>query len=306
MNIKDWGTYTNGNYKVSINLKDGTKIKYSDEDVLIPSTVDNFDLKITNQCDMNCPFCHEASTENGKHGDIMHLKFIENLHPYTEVAIGGGNPLCHPDLVPFLERCKNLKLIPSITVNQSHFEKDQGLIQSLVSNQLIYGLGVSLVYPSPQFLDMLRNYPNAVLHIINGVITEEQFNKLLNRDLKILILGYKKVRKGERLYNNVRSTIDERQQFLKEALPFVLNNNSFKVISFDNLALQQLDIKSLLSEEQWKIFYQGDDGLEGQFNSASMFVDAVTQQFAKNSCDLTRYPIRDTIEEMFQFLCRCS
>ena len=67
--------------------------------------------------------CHENSVPNGKHGDLFEPSFLDTLHPYTEIAIGGGNPLEHPDLYKFLQLCKERKFIPSMTVNQIHFEK---------------------------------------------------------------------------------------------------------------------------------------------------------------------------------------
>ena len=41
-----------------------------------------------------------------KIGDILNYKFMETLHKYQEVALGGGNVLEHPDLIPFLEKLK--------------------------------------------------------------------------------------------------------------------------------------------------------------------------------------------------------
>ena len=137
------GEYINGNYTVKI-YDDGTKIRFNDEDSLIPSTVESMDIKITNKCDMGCSMCHENSTVDGLHGDIMSHSFIDNLHPWTELAIGGGNPLEHPDFIPFLEKCKNLNLIPSVTVNQHHFMKNFDLLKELTDSKMIYGLGISL------------------------------------------------------------------------------------------------------------------------------------------------------------------
>ena len=99
--MKLLGTYQNGNYTVKI-YDNGTKIRENDLDFFEPDTVESMDIKITNSCDKMCPFCHEASTPDGKHGDILNLPFLDTLHPYTELAIGGGNPLSHPDLIPFL------------------------------------------------------------------------------------------------------------------------------------------------------------------------------------------------------------
>ena len=95
------GRYTNGNYNVSI-FEDGTKIRENELDSLDPNFPENIDLKITDFCDAGCLYCHENSTKNGLHGDLD-VAFIETLKPYTELAIGGGNPLDHPSLVPFLE-----------------------------------------------------------------------------------------------------------------------------------------------------------------------------------------------------------
>ena len=124
--------YKNGNYNVHIDLDNGTKIRENNLDFFKPDYPESMDIKITNMCDMGCAFCHENSTEYGEHGDIMNLKFIDSLQPYTELAIGGGNPLAHPDLLPFLKKCKELKLIPSMTVNQIHFHQNIDFIRSWV------------------------------------------------------------------------------------------------------------------------------------------------------------------------------
>lgn len=46
----------------------------------------------------------------------------------------------------------------------------------------------------------------------------------------------------------------------------------------------------------------GDDGRDGAFTSASMYIDAVEGKFAKNSCCTDRYDITSDIKEMFQYL----
>lgn len=86
--MKLLGTYKNGNYITSI-FNDGTKIRTTNDDEFIAAFPENIDCKITNYCDKGCPMCHENSTVNGKHGDILNVKFIKSLHPYTEMAIGG-------------------------------------------------------------------------------------------------------------------------------------------------------------------------------------------------------------------------
>ena len=101
----NWVKYKNGNYNVILNLDNGTKIRETidpEATAFIPETIESFDCKITNCCDMGCKMCHENSVPNGKHGDLFVPSFLDTLHPYTEIAIGGGNPLEHPDLYKFL------------------------------------------------------------------------------------------------------------------------------------------------------------------------------------------------------------
>lgn len=300
--METWVSYTNGNYTVRLNTKNGTKIRENNLDFFEPSTVESMDLKITNCCDMGCPMCHENSYPDGKHADLFAPSFLDTLHPYTEIAIGGGNPLSHPNLLKFLLKCKEKQWIPSMTVNQIHFEKNFEFIKQLADSELIYGLGISLVSVTPQFIDKVKQIPNAVIHVIAGIVHEFQLTQLKDNNLKILILGYKLVRRGKDNYVQNGRHITENHNELRDMLPRMLKDKWFQVVSFDNLALNQLDVKHLLSEEDWNRFYMGDDGIDGSMTSASMFIDLVERKYSKNSCDLNRYDLKSTIEEMYGHL----
>lgn len=307
---RNWVSYKNGNYTVSLNIFTGTKIRQNNLDYFEPDTVESMDIKITNKCggdgyaNMHCAFCHEGSSPFGKHGDILSPSFLDNLHPYTELAIGGGNPLQHPDLDEFLKRCKERKHIPNMTVNQRHFMYEFDRIFNYYKNRLIYGIGISLVEVTDEFIEMAKKIPTAVIHVINGIITEVELRKLKDNGLKVLVLGYKEVRRGVKLYEKDSDRIELRKQILKNLLPTIIEEGWFKVISFDNLALKQLDVKSHMSQEEWNRFFMGDDGLDGEQTSATFFVDLVERKFAKNSCAPLdqRYDLMDTAEDMLKFL----
>lgn len=290
------GKVKNGNY-FKILCSDGTLIKFNHEDKLIPEYPDSMDVKITNKCDKGCIFCHENSKSNGEHGDIMNAKFIETLLPYTELAIGGGNPLEHPDLEAFLEKCKSLKLIPNMTVNQVHFMKDYDRITKLVQNKLIYGLGVSLTDSEEKgFIDRVKAIPNAVIHVINGYHKIDEIEKLYDHDLKILILGYKIFRRGKDLIEGNdfnRRLITSRMQDWHDALPEITKH--FNVVSFDNLALKQLNPKRLLTDDEWNQSYMGEDG------QMTMFIDLVKNTYSTSSTtpEEERKPLLDDIKPMF-------
>lgn len=287
------GVYKNGNMRTCI-FSDGTKIRETEDDEFIPDFAENMDIKISNYCDMGCKFCHEGSTKNGKHGDILNHKFVETLHPYQEVALGGGDATSHPDLIPFLHKLKDRKVIVNMTVNQRHFEQKQELIKKLVDEKLIYGLGVSLVNPTDEFISLIRQYPNAVIHVINGVLKPSDIAALSNKNLKMLILGYKQLRRGNEWYSEDHENIIVKQMWLKENLGGIINN--FKVVSFDNLAIEQLEVQRLMSQEEWDEFYMGDDG------SMTYYIDMVEQKFARSStADFDkRYDLLDSVDEMFK------
>lgn len=287
------GRYKNGNFHVAI-FDDGTKIRETNDEEFTPDFAENMDIKICNVCDVLCPFCHEGSTKNGKLGDILNEKFIDTLHPYQEVAIGGGDITSHPDLIPFLQKLKEKKVIANITVNQVHFERKQELIKKLVDEKLIYGLGVSLVNPTEHFLKLIKQYPNAVIHVINGILSESDVEKLQNNDLKMLILGYKHLRRGNEYFEADQTEIENKQCWLYENLESLVDK--FKVVSFDNLAIEQLQVKRLLSQEEWDEFYMGDD------SEFTYYIDMVERRFAKSSTAPMnqRYDLLDSVDDMFE------
>lgn len=298
MNKQRFITYKNGNCMTSIDLNDGTKI----HETIDPNATEfNFefsescDFNITDKCDGGCPWCYQNCTNNSKHGDIMNLKFLDTLHPYTELAIN-GNDLTHPDLVQFLEKMKNNNIIISMTVNQKHFELKENFIKELLDKKLIKGLGVSLVDPTQEFISKIQQYPTAVIHTIAGIVTNKELDILSNNNLKVLILGYKEVKRGKTYFENEenRESIISNINLLKNSLTDYFNK--FNVVSFDNLALDQLDIKSLLTNNQWDEFYQGKDG------SHTFYIDGVKEQFARTSMSEQRYDLLDNINDMFEII----
>lgn len=287
------GMYKNGNTINKI-FSDGTRICETEDDEFRFDFARNMDIKITNACSMGCKFCHEGSVPYGKHGDILNEKFIETLHPYQEVAIGGGNVLEHPNLISFLEKLKKLKVITNITLNQIHFEQNIELVDMLFREKLIYGLGVSLVKPTKEFIEKVKKYSNVVIHVINGVLSPSDVYALENNNLKLLILGYKHLRRGNDYYESDMPDIKSKQHWLYGNLEFMLKG--FKVISFDNLAIEQLNVERLLSNKEWDEFYQGNDG------TSTYYIDMVERKFARSStADFDkRYDLMDSVDDMFQ------
>ena len=287
--------YKNGNANIFI-YEEGTRvIAWPDEEELKLNFPVSMDFKITNWCDENCPMCHEMSNPEGKHGDIMNLEFINHLHAGIEIALGGGKVTSHPDLIPFLKKLKSLGIIPSITVHQNEYALNKDLIKSLIEDKLIYGLGVSYSHQNLALWDEIFSYPNAVAHVIAGYHNNDVFNYLTKYpNAKILILGYKHWGRGAKYNLGQDTTIKNNIEDLKENLFSYVKN--CKVVSFDNLAIEQLDIRNKVGEKYWEEFYQGDDG------TMTMYVDGVKEEFARTSISPRRYKLKDTIEEMFKII----
>ena len=294
--MKILGSYKNNDYTCTM-FSDGTKIRWNDKDSFNPVKPESIDLKITNRCDMACSMCHENSTPDGKHGDILNLPFIDTMFPYSEVAIGGGNPLTHPDLIEFLEHLKERKILASMTVNQMHFMHNIDFLKELTDKKLIYGLGISYIGGRHKnCIEAIKQFPNAVVHVINGIVHMDSLEALANNDLKILVLGYKDFRRGKVLYDECGEQIECLKSQFYDMLPKIVNDGWFKCISFDNLAIKQLEPKRLMSEEDWSQFYMGSDG------EYTMYVDAVNRQFAKSSVSTERYDLMDDIADMFKIV----
>lgn len=295
-----WAFYRNGNTVVSLNLKTGTKIRETQDDEFKPAFAENLDVKITDACDCGCPMCYEGSTPDGKHSDIMNQKWLDTLHPYQEIALGGGNVLEYPDLVLLLHKLKNKNVIANLTVNQKHFLKDFDLIKQLYDEGLVHGIGVSLVSPTEELIEKVRQIPTVVIHTIAGVTPLGHYLALRNKKLKILILGYKDLRRGLEYRMDEGQKIDVIQKSLRQNLHQNLKDwkKSFATISFDNLALTQLRMKEVLSKDEWERFYQGEEG------SQTFYIDAVKGTFSESSVAPMneRYELLDSVDEMFKVI----
>lgn len=293
-NSKILAHYKNGNYMVTI-YDDGTKRRKNDLDFFEADRPESIDCKISNRCPYGCPECHEMSTPDGILGDIMNEPFIDKLHAGMEMAIGGGAVTAHPDLVPFLTKLKQKGVLPSITVNQREYKEHKEMIDNLVNQKLIYGLGVSFTNKDDEFWkEITSKNKNVVVHLIAGYHDLDVFNYLTRFSCKILILGFKNWGRGQKFLERFNKDISHNIEELKANLPTYIN--TFPVVSFDNLAIGQLHVKELLNKEEWNRFYQGDDGTH------TMYVDLVKRQFAKTSTSPTRYDLLDDLDDMFKII----
>ena len=294
--MKRLATYQNGNTTTTI-YDDGTKTHFTMDDEFEFEFPESHDISISQCCDNGCEWCYYGCSPTGKHGKLTGWKFFDSMRPYTEIAINLQNPI--PDeLTKFLIEMKKRKVIVNATINQNHFMKNglRQYLKYLVINNLIKGIGISLTNPKQDgFIESVKMYPNAVIHVIAGVTPWEDIQYLMGRGLKLLILGYKKTGRGKKYYDSLFIPIITQMKYLEGGLDEVING--FKVVSFDNLAIEQLHIKDRLTDKEWNMFYGGDDG------TVTFFIDLVKGVFARSSLSQIVYPIGDkSIDEMFEII----
>lgn len=282
--------YKNGNYDVIL-LEDGTKIRYNKLDNLTPSFAESIDCTITTKCDGGCEYCYLECNNNGVHADL-NQPFFDTLHKGQELALN-GNDLTHPELVGFLTRMKEKGVICNLTVNQKHFLRYPNHLKALVDADLIHGIGVSLTNSNDTRLyKELERFPNAVIHTIDGLLTKEDIDNMSDKDIKMLILGYKIIGRGVDYWREHVIDIRRNIKYLGDNIDEIVKH--FAVVSFDNLSLQHFDMKSKLSEKEWDALYMGD---EGQY---TFFIDTVNKKFAVSSLTEEKYDLMDSVDDMFK------
>lgn len=272
--------YRNGNASVWLDLQDGTRIiEYPDNEPLTLDTPLNIDIRVSTQCpygynvetkQSTCAFCHESALVNGvecHYGVLQQVLTDAKLPRGTEIALGVNQ--ITDDLMQFVKNLWKLGLVVNITMNERYILEfgDTRLKQLL---PYVYGLGIS--YRSLQgclsLPDWIANYSHTVIHVINGIDDFDDVKELGVKYRKLLILG-------EKDFGFNRGKVDLNTQQHKQWKSNVMQlTKIFDIVSFDNLGLQQLEIRGKITDEEYKSFYQGEH---------SMYINAVEQYFAPSS-----------------------
>ena len=136
-------SYINGNYKVYL-LNDGTKIRHSEYNVLIPDRVESMDVTITEKCNMGCPFCFVPGTNVlTDKGNIP----IENIQ-INDKVISFNNTTYNTELKNVDQLHKNMYNGDMIVI-----EIDDNHIIKCTPNHLIYTLNRGYIEASKLQLD---------------------------------------------------------------------------------------------------------------------------------------------------------
>lgn len=281
--------YKNGNSEVTLHCDGTREISFPDSGMVLDFPL-NVDVRVSTECSFGksektglaiCSFCHESAVQNGLDGDFNKLKTVcSQLLVGTEIAIGCNN--LNLKMMDFLKWAKSKGFICNLTVNQGHIKRDLLNLRECISDKLIRGLGVSY---RPDFSFNLPKeiieYENTVFHVIAGIDSVDDVELLGSNGVKkILILGEKDFGFNFGMVcTDSKSHINWRQR-LRGLIDF------FDVVSFDNLALEQLMVSRFLSNHQWSKFYQGEH---------SFYIDLPSELFKRSSRCLDGVSMSDFI-----------
>jgi len=288
--------YNNGNAVISIDTDGSRVIEY--ENTLSLDYPLNIDIRVSTQCSFGqrpdgtyvlCNFCHESAKTDGKECDYDGLRDkLTGLPKGIELAIGANQ--FTSGLYEFILWCSLQDYVVNLTVNQGHLKRDSEGLRHAIECGFIKGLGVSyrssLKWDVPQFI---LDYENTVFHVIAGIDSFHEVESLAEKGVKkILVLG-------EKDFGFNHGKVDLTTRTHKEWLWWVRNMfNVFDVVSFDNLALEQLKINRFFTDKNWGVFNQGEH---------SFYINAVDKYFAPSS----RNPIKSnwdicSVPEYFKLL----
>jgi len=282
--------YKNGDMSVSIDLATGTRLIETDVVNGKPEFPYNVDIRTSTECSFGeganskvaCSFCHESAKVNGSECDYNELlDILVQLPKGSEVAVG-VNRLTSP-MVEFLVGLKVLGFIASVTVNQGHLWRDNWKDNL----ELVYGFGVSYrkwVKPIPT---EILQHNNTVIHVIAGIDDVDDVLQIPAK--KVLVLGEKDF--GFNL-GKVNTKSDLHKSWYRKLYKLF---DKFEVVSFDNLALEQLNVKRFYKDSVWKTLYQGEK---------SLYIDGPARVFRRSSRGGPEESFdRTTIKEFFTKHC---
>jgi radical SAM protein with 4Fe4S-binding SPASM domain len=106
------------------------------------------DFQITRRCRMGCPHCYASSDPAGGHVTFAEIaRVLEEVSGEggCQLALGGGEPLLHPQIVEILEKATAIGLVPNLTTSGDGLSGE--VLQALAANCGAVGLSLEAVGP---------------------------------------------------------------------------------------------------------------------------------------------------------------
>jgi hypothetical protein len=261
------------------------------------------DLKITDYCDKQCPYCYQASSVGGIHAadeNITNITHALEKMGVFEVAIGGGEPMSHPSFLSILQRLGRCGIVANFSTREIDW-----LALPWKSGPILDSIGAFAVSVTDSAqvevlsgLMTLNSIPKkkVTIQCVIGVVTSFGLSCILEAaykaGIRVTLLGFKEMGLGK--------------QFKREECNWVPIVKEFQLhgkcpsLAVDTVLARQAgtQLQEMGVPEQ---LYETQDGL---FN---MYIDAVTMKCGlssymdpKDLISIDEKDIYGSIEDAFQ------
>jgi len=199
------------------------------------------DISISNHCSKGCDYCYRDSKPDGSFMSLDDYKFVlsslnhKKYGNVFQVALGGGEPLEHPEILEILELTKQFNIVPNFTTNGENITKTlvdnikgkvgaaavslnnlNGINNSKIELLIKGGIRTNIHY----VID--RNNIKQAIQILEG-----EFNKKIKKVNAIIFLTFKPSGRGD------SNHILRNDSCLHKFLGLIDNNKASCNIGFD-------------------------------------------------------------------------
>ena len=199
------------------------------------------DISISNHCTKSCDFCYRDSKPDNSFMPLEDYEYLmkQLKHPYWgnvfQVALGGGEPLEHPDFLKIIDITLENRIVPNFTTNGKYFTNDlivklkdkvgavaistldiRTIDEEVIKNLKMHNIKCNMHY--------VLNYHNVkqAIDILNG-----KYNKCLKDTNSIIFLTYKPLGRAD------NSRILRMDQDFLNFVSIIENNSCLTRIGFD-------------------------------------------------------------------------
>ncbi len=206
------------------------------------------DFQITDKCLMGCPHCYASSVPKGKH---VPWELIQRVVGQLEdcgvcqLAIGGGEPLLHPQIIDLLSLCHDKGIVPNLTTGGMELTPERLRAMKRYCGAIgisMEGVGENYTavrsQPFSKFIASLDTLRDAqiptVIQVTLSAANIDQLEEITEFCLTrselygVVFLAYKPVGRGE-TYSKTLSSLPAKEVSLKLGKAFQALSKQFRV-----------------------------------------------------------------------------
>ena len=202
-----------GDYHFSADPDSGMTFRWGktlDEDPIFSPVPELADISISNRCSKGCSFCYKDSTPEGKQMSIdEYRQVLDSLQSpeygsVFQIAIGGGEPLEHPDFLQIVEETVRRGIVLNFTTNGQLITNDVcSALKGKVGAMAISASSIHELKRIKPAIDCAKGLKVNIHYILNRTSIEEAttivngaYNDLLKGINALVFLTYKPAGRG--------------------------------------------------------------------------------------------------------------